>query len=170
MAILLFSNGLASSPSSAQTDSGGSESLKARFQGFFSKTSDAEVHLLRGNKKFELKQYRAAIADYDIALTLTLEPEKARLYLIRGFAKYNLGPHHYAAAIADYTEAITREPENVDAHILRSRARADMGWIVDANKDLRKAIRLLSKDPGVVKVASGQSDAPVTDSGEAPQS
>ena len=69
----------------------------------------AETYRIRGNKKYDLGQYDAAIADYNIALLI--KHDFALAYFSRGNAKDEL--RQYRDAIADYDEAIRIKPDEV---------------------------------------------------------
>ena len=65
--------------------------------------------------KYELKQYKEAIADYDKAIELN--PKDADTYYNRGAAKNHLKQHK--EAIADYDKAIELDPKDADAYYNR---------------------------------------------------
>ena len=62
----------------------------------------AETYFTWGNTKYDLGDYKGAIADYDSAIRI--KPDDANAYNNRGNAKDELG--QYFAAIADYDTAI----------------------------------------------------------------
>lgn len=77
--------------------------------------ADAETYYEQGNTKYNLKQYAAAIADYDNAIRL--KPDHVKAYYNRGLAKERSG--QYAAAIADYDKVIQLKPDDAYAYYLR---------------------------------------------------
>ena len=98
----------------------------------------AETYFLRGNAKYDLGLYHAAIADYDKAVGL--KPDFANAYFNRGVAKANL--KQYAAAISDYTQAIRRKPGSANAYFNRGNAKAALGQHFPAISDYDMAIHL----------------------------
>lgn len=61
----------------------------------------------RGGAKYDLQDYRGAVADYTKAIEL--KPDFAEAYNDRGVAKDDL--MDYQGAVADYTTAIKLKPE-----------------------------------------------------------
>ena len=98
----------------------------------------AETYFLRGNAKYELGLYHAAIADYN--KTIGLKPDYASAYYNRGNAKAAL--KQYFAAIADYTAAIGLKPDLADAYDNRGIAKAKLGRYFPAISDFDMAIGL----------------------------
>ena len=66
------------------------------------KPDDAEAYNNRGQAKYPLGQYTAAIVDYDIAIRL--KPDHAEAYNNRGHAKVQL--EQYTAAKQDFRTAL----------------------------------------------------------------
>ena len=91
-----------------------------------------------GNTKYDLGDYKGAIADYDTAIRLN--PDDAKAYFNRGLAKGNLGEHF--AAIADFDNAIRLKPDDVDAYNNRGVAKGKLGEHFAAIADYNIAIRL----------------------------
>ena len=103
-----------------------------------SQSISAETYWHRGHGKRALKQYAAAIADYDTAIRL--KPDYAFAYYSRGLAKYGL--KQYAAAIADYTAFIGLRPDDAFAYLDRGVAKAELKQYFAAISDYDMAIRL----------------------------
>ena len=64
----------------------------------------------RGYSKFEMKDNKREIADFDKAIEL--DPKNAAAYFSRGTTKPEM--HDYKEAIADFDKAIELDPENID--------------------------------------------------------
>ena len=98
----------------------------------------AETYFTWGNTKYDLGDYKGAIADYDS--TIRLNPNYANAYYNRGNAKRDLGQH--LAAIADYDIAIRLNPDYATAYLNRGLAKALLSRISEAKRDIRTALRL----------------------------
>ena len=98
----------------------------------------AETYFTWGNTKYDLGDYKGAIADYDSAIRL--KPDLAEAYLNRGNAKDELGQRF--AAIADYDSAIRLNPDDAAAYYNRGIVKSDLGQHVAAIADYDSAIRL----------------------------
>ena len=103
-----------------------------------SQSISAETYFFRGNAKYELGLYHAAVADYN--KTIGLKPDYASAYYNRGNAKAAL--KQYFAAIADYTAAIGLKPDLADAYNNRGIAKAKLGRYFPAISDFDMAIGL----------------------------
>ena len=103
-----------------------------------SQSISAETYFPRGNAKYDLGLYDAAISDYDKAIRL--DPDFAYAYYWRGEAKRNL--EQYAAAIVDYTQAIRLDPDFAYAYYWRGEAKANLEQYAAAIVDYTQAIRL----------------------------
>lgn len=99
---------------------------------------DATIFFYRGTAKNDLKDYQAAIADYDEAIRLN--PELAEAFNNRGNAKDELGDH--AGAIADYDEAIRLKPDYAGAFHNRGISKFNMKDNPGAIADFDEALRL----------------------------
>ncbi len=125
----------------------------------------------RGNAKYELGDYEAAVADFDKAIQLESDYDVA--YYKRGNAKYELGD--YKDAIADYDKAIQLAGNYVIAYHKRGNAKYELGDYKDAVADYDKAIQLnpnydvVYYSRGKVKYESGDYKAAVTDYSKAIQ-
>ena len=78
-----------------------------------------EVYVARGIMKINLRQYAAAIADFDTAIQF--KPAGTLAYIKRGDAKCSL--EQYAAAIQDYDTAIRLKPDDAFAYRERGYAK-----------------------------------------------
>jgi tetratricopeptide (TPR) repeat protein len=97
------------------------------------------VYIFRGYTKHELKQYRAAIKDYDKAFKL--DPKGADVYVVRGAAKAEL--KQYDAAIKDYDKAIELNPKEAYAYICRGDVKAiSLNQPAAVAQDYQTALRL----------------------------
>ena len=125
----------------------------------------ADTYWHRGNAKYELGLYHAAIADY--AAAIRLKPDDADAYYNRGNAKHNL--KQYNAAISDYTQAIRLKPNHADAYNNRGIVKAELGQYFPAISDYDTAIRLKPDDAdayynrGSAKYDLKQYDAAISD-------
>ena len=104
----------------------------------------AETYLTWGDTKFDLGDYKGAIADYDSAIHL--KPDYAKAYYNRGLAKSELGQHF--AAIADFDTAIRLKPDLAIAYYNRGTAKDNLGQHFAAIADFDTAIRLNPDDTG----------------------
>ena len=95
-----------------------------------------------GFAKYELKQYEAAIADYDKAIAL--DPTLAHAFSNRGLAKHVL--KQYEAAIADFNKAIALDPTLAIAFSNRGVAKYELKQYEAAIADFNKAIDLDPND------------------------
>ena len=107
---------------------------------------DATIFFYLGTAKNDLKDYQAAIADYDEAIRLN--PELAEAFNNRGNAKDELGDH--AGAIADYDEAIRLKPDDAGAFHNRGISKFNMKDNPGAIADFDEALRLKPDDAGAL--------------------
>ena len=98
----------------------------------------AETYFKWGNAKFDLGNYKGAIAYY--IKSLQLEPNNVATYNNMGNAKYILGQH--TAAIADYDKAIRLKPDSAAAYSGRGNVKTQLRQYADAIADFDTAIRL----------------------------
>ena len=125
----------------------------------------AETYRIRGNKKYDLGQYDAAIADYNIALLI--KHDFALAYFSRGNAKDEL--RQYRDAIADYDEAIRIKPDFVDAYNNRGISKKNLGQYEAAIADYDIALRINPDDAevyynrGISKKNLGQYESAIAD-------
>ena len=125
----------------------------------------AETYFKWGNAKFDLGDYKGAIAYY--IESLQLEPKNVATYNNMGNAKYILGQH--TAAIADYDKSIRLKPDSAEAYSGRGNAKARLQQYIDAIADFDTAIRLKRdyagayNNRGNVKSKIGQYTDAITD-------
>jgi eukaryotic-like serine/threonine-protein kinase len=101
---------------------------------------DAKFYCDHGEEKFNNKDYKGAIADYNQAIHLS--PQDANTYYQRGTASYQL--KNYQEALEDCTQAIRLDPEYVDAYYIRGNARRALEDHQGAIDDYTQVIRLNS--------------------------
>jgi tetratricopeptide (TPR) repeat protein len=89
----------------------------------------------RGLAKYQLVDYRGAVADYTKAIKI--DPNYAATYTNRGAAKAKLGD--YRGAIADYNKTIEFVPNDAMAYYNRGAAKVKLGDKNGACLDLSKA-------------------------------
>ncbi len=99
-------------------------------------------YLDRGNTKYHLRDYQAAIADYNKALEIN--PQYANAYTNRGSAKDELGD--YKGAIVDHTKAIEINPKLTFAYTNRGISKELVENLQGACADWRKASSLGDQD------------------------
>ena len=92
----------------------------------------------RGYSKAQLKQYHAAIKDYDKAIKSN--PKDAEAYFLRGNAK--VGLKQYRAAIKDYDKVIELYPKFAHAYLWRGDAKTGLNQHDAATRDYQTALRL----------------------------
>ena len=125
----------------------------------------AETYFTWGNTKYDLGDYKGAIADYDSAIRLN--PDLAKAYNNRGVVKDDLGQHF--AAIADFDTAIRLKPDYAGAYNNRGTAKGKRGQYFAAIADYDTAIRLKPDDAdayynrGTAKDKLGQHFAAIAD-------
>ena len=92
----------------------------------------------RGEAKFNLGQFTAAIQDFDEA-----RPQFST-YKVRGLSKFYI--LKFADAIADFDEAIRLETHDAEVHYFRGYANFFLGQIADAIQDFEQAMELDTND------------------------
>lgn len=95
----------------------------------------ADFHVERGLTQLALVNLTAAIADFDAAIQLN--PQHERAYYNRGCLQGRQG--NYLAAIADLNQALHLNPGNPEAHLDRGVAHYNLGNTGQALKDLKQA-------------------------------
>ena len=141
------------------------ESTPAKSLADGNRSISAETYFTWGNTKYDLGDYKGAIADYDSAIRL--KPDYAEAYNNRGTAKHKLGQRF--AAIADYDSTIRLKPDYANAYYNRGLAKYNLGQHFAAIADFDSAIRLNPDDAaaylnrGSAKGQLGQHFAAIAD-------
>ena len=91
-----------------------------------------------GVGKYELGQYKEAIADFNKAIAL--KPDCTEAYFSRGSSNIQL--RQYERAIVDLNKAIALKPDYVDAYCSRGYSKAGLHKYKEAIADFNKAIAL----------------------------
>jgi serine protease Do len=102
--------------------------------------TDATSYYLRGLDRFQDKDYRGAIADFDKSLRLSKNRASVFLYLHRGRARAKLGNH--TGAIADYNQTLKINSLFPPGYYWRGWSQLDRGEYQLAIRDYDKAIEL----------------------------
>ena len=102
----------------------------------------ADDYFNRGNSKYDLQDYRGAIADFTKAIEL--KPNNADIYFNRGNSKQKLQDRR--GCIADLTKAIEIDPNYADAYFYRGLAKFTLGQKNSGCLDLSKAGELGHED------------------------
>jgi len=95
----------------------------------------AEDYLKAGNTKYELKDYKGALQDYNKAIELNTN--YAYAYYNRGIAKYEL--KDYSGAIQDFTKAIELDPNYAVTYYNRGAAKILLGQKINGCLGLSEA-------------------------------
>jgi tetratricopeptide (TPR) repeat protein len=112
---------------------------------FLPVSSQADSYIIQGNGKFDLGDYKGAIADYNEAIRLNPNASSTYItYSLRGSVKYLLGD--YEGAIADYNEAIRLNHNYANAYLNRGRSKFSLDDPKGAIADYNEAIRLNPND------------------------
>jgi tetratricopeptide (TPR) repeat protein len=121
--------------------------------------------LYQGAEKFNRKDYRGAIADFNQAIRL--KPNDAQPYYNRGLAHSRLGAH--TGAISDYNQALRLNPKFTDAYTDRGWDYYELGNYKQAISDCNNAIELDPKyarayyHRGIVYAAEGNYKQSIAD-------
>ena len=99
---------------------------------------DSSTYYNSGNAKYQLKNYRGAIDDFN--KVIMIDPQNANAYYNRGDVKYQL--KDYKGAIDDLTEAININPDYTNAYINRSDVKYTFKDYRGAIDDLTAAINI----------------------------
>jgi tetratricopeptide (TPR) repeat protein len=116
-------------------------------------TLTANDYYLSGNRKYDQKDYRGAILDYDRAIALN--PRFADVYYQRGNTKF-LGIKDYRGALLDFDRAIEIDPGFANAYLGRGLLKAT------ALKDREGAIRDLRPAAKMFRAANKQKELKLT--------
>ncbi len=104
------------------------------------KPDSAEAYYHRGHAKYMKRQYKAAIADLDVALRI--KPDYAEAYNGRGIMKSVLLQHK--AAIVDFDVALRIKPNLANAYSNRGVAKTQLKQYEAAIADFDAALRIKS--------------------------
>ncbi len=126
------------------------------------KKINTRSYIIRADCRYELKDYRAAIDDFESALTYYNEyysdnKEKAGIYYMLGRSKHELG--RYSAAISDYGSALTYnydEPGYV--YWNRGACYYESGKYKEADDDYAKAIEKITSRADLSTLYSNRGD------------
>jgi tetratricopeptide (TPR) repeat protein len=106
---------------------------------------DARFYNNRGDAKFQLKQHKEAIKDYDKVIELGSKNEYPSAYINRGDAKFEL--KQYYEAIKDYDEVIELDLGFEELYYKRGVARFEIKQYHEAIEDFSIALGLGSPVP-----------------------
>lgn len=95
------------------------------------KSKSVKEFLDAGIEKLSLKDYKAAIEKFNLAIRVS--PIDADAYAFRGQAKYHL--MMYKDAIADYNRALELQPDYAEVYDLRGICKAELGDMAGACDD-----------------------------------
>lgn len=125
----------------------------------------ASYHLNRAAAYSGVKNFDAALADYDSVLKL--DPGKASAYLGRAILREQKSD--FGGAVADCTEHIKRQPKSLECHLTRGYAYNKLGRTAEAIADYKLAmaidpsnaiardnLAILQRNPGAAKSDTGQ--------------
>ena len=104
--------------------------------------NSAELYFLRGMCYDDLNNKKAALADFDKAISLNSKYDDA--YLYRGMVKLDLNSPQ--SAYVDFTTCIRLNPENGNCYVGRGTVRATLGDLGGATKDMEYGLVLIEKD------------------------
>jgi tetratricopeptide (TPR) repeat protein/S1-C subfamily serine protease len=102
------------------------------------KQPTAYFYLNRGTIRSDLGDNQAAIADFDLAITL--HPSYDSAYYNRGLVKYNV--NQKKSAIIDFDRAITINPQLAQAYVNRGIIKSDLKQYKEAMVDYDRAIAI----------------------------
>ncbi len=98
----------------------------------------AEDFLIKGNQKYQDKDFEGAIADCNSALKIN--PNYALVYVNRGFVRDEL--KDFEGAIADFNSALKINPNFVQVYVDRGLVRSNLGDLQGAIADYNSAIKI----------------------------
>jgi len=109
----------------------------------------ADDYNIRGNEKYDQKDYQGAINQYSKALAIN--PKHVWANYNRGLSKQNL--EDYRGAIADFNRAIDNSPDEISFYFSRGIAKSSLqdyrGAITDYTKVIENIIIQINKSVGV---------------------
>lgn len=106
------------------------------------------AYFYRGQAKFELRDYRGAIVDFD--KVLSVDKEMASAYNMRGLCKYNL--NNFEGAKQDFSNGIRLNLKDGQAYYYRAVCYLNLSQKEQACKDLSRAGELgISYAYGLIK-------------------
>ncbi|MGE0567795.1 MAG: tetratricopeptide repeat protein [Bacteroidia bacterium] len=99
---------------------------------------DYNLYRLRAITRFELKNYKGAVSDWNVYIDA--EPDNEEAYIGRAASKINI--NDFTGAIVDLDQAIKMNPKNHISFCYRGLAKGSNKQIVEGIKDLDYSIKL----------------------------
>ncbi len=103
--------------------------------------TSAELYYLRGITYDDLNNKKAALADFDKAISLNSKYDDA--YLYRGMIKSDLGS--IQSAYVDFTTCIRINPKNGNCYVGRGTVKLELGDLDGSMRDLEYGTELIEK-------------------------
>lgn len=104
--------------------------------------NSAELYYLRGITYDDMNNKKAALADFDKAISLNSKYDDAFHY--RGMVKMDL--NSFQSAYVDFTTCISLNPKNGHCYLGRGLVRLELGDINGSNKDMEYGTQLLEEN------------------------
>lgn len=104
--------------------------------------NSAVLYCLRGGVYEDLNNKKAALADYDKAISL--DPKNEDAYFYRGMIKLDLGSAQ--SAYTDFTTCLRVNPKNGYCYTGRGTARMELGDLSGSMKDMEYGFQLIDED------------------------
>ena len=104
--------------------------------------NSAVLYCLRGGVYEDLNNKKAALADYDKAISL--DPKNEDAYFYRGMIKLDLGSAQ--SAYTDFTTCLRVSPKNGYCYTGRGTARMELGDLSGSMKDMEYGLQLIDED------------------------